>query len=264
MSHELKALEQRLNVIESDKILRLTSELNYLKSMVNYQTKKIDKLTNLLTDVLKNDNNMLALSSLQDGPVNVVPHNVGMNMQMQNGNISSNSIPPPISAPISAPIGSIPSSMSSDRNSLLLPELPDNINDTNSSIVSNGKRKRRKEDKKDTQQSPAGEKPKVVIDFIHNPMTVKEIYDEYTKGFKGQPPLSELDDRFGKMQWRGDSRSKESKRFQRRKRLCDAITRGMTKYNKLADEIIAYIERHRGDKSLTWVMNGNIPLDLRE
>lgn len=105
-------------------------------------------------------------------------------------------------------------------------------------------------------------RPKIIIDFIHNPMTVKEIYDEYTKGFRGQPPLCELDEKYGKSQWRGDSRSKESKRFQRRKRLCDAISKGMAKYNKSAEEIISYIEEFRGDKSLTWVMNGNLPEDL--
>lgn len=107
-------------------------------------------------------------------------------------------------------------------------------------------------------------KPKVAIDFLHNPMTVKEIYDEFTKGFRGQIPLREMDERFGKHEWRGDSRSKESKRFQRRKKLCDAIERGMGKYGKSAEEIISYIEEFRGDKSLTWVMNGNLPRDLME
>lgn len=107
-------------------------------------------------------------------------------------------------------------------------------------------------------------KPKVSIDFLHNPMTVKEIYDEFTKGFRGQIPLREMDERFGKHEWRGDSRSKESKRFQRRKKLCDAIERGMGKYGKSAEEIISYIEEFRGDKSLTWVMNGNLPRDLME
>lgn len=107
-------------------------------------------------------------------------------------------------------------------------------------------------------------KPKVLVDFLHNPMTVKEIYNEYTRGFRGQPPLREMDERFGKHEWRGDSRSKESKRFQRRKKLCDAIERGMEKYGKSADEIVSYIEEFRANKSLTWVMNGNLPRDLME
>lgn len=116
----------------------------------------------------------------------------------------------------------------------------------------------------DVEQLEGRKKPKVTIDFLHNPMTVKEIYDEFTKGFRGQPPLREMDERFGKYEWRGDSRSKESKRFQRRKKLCDAIERGMSKYGKSVEEIINYIEEFRGEKSLTWVMNGNLPRDLME
>lgn len=107
-------------------------------------------------------------------------------------------------------------------------------------------------------------KPKISVDFLHNPMTVKDIYDEFTRGFRGQPPLREMDERFGKHEWRGDSRSKELKRFQRRKKLCDAIERGMAKYGKTALDIIQYIEDFRGEKSLTWVMNGNLPRDLLE
>lgn len=107
-------------------------------------------------------------------------------------------------------------------------------------------------------------KPKLNIDFLHNPMTVKEIYTEFTKGFRGQPPLRELDDRFGKQEWRGDSRTKESKRFQRRRKLCEAIERGMAKYDKSAEEIIQYMEEFRNHRSLTWMMNGNLPKDLLE
>lgn len=110
--------------------------------------------------------------------------------------------------------------------------------------------------------SAASKKPKITIDFLHNPMSVKEIYDEFTKGFRGQPALCEMDAKYGKHEWRGDSRSKESKRYQRRKKLCDAIERGMLKYGKPEEEIIRYIEEFRGEKSLTWVMNGNLPEDL--
>lgn len=112
--------------------------------------------------------------------------------------------------------------------------------------------------------SSARKKPKLSIDFLHNPTTVEEIYIEFTKGFRGQPPLRELDQRFGKYEWRGDSRTKESKRYQRRKKLCEAIERGMLKYHKSAEEIIRYIEEFRKSKSLTWVMNGNLPEDLTE
>lgn len=111
-------------------------------------------------------------------------------------------------------------------------------------------------------QDKKPKKPKVPVDFLHNPMTVREIYEEYTKGFRGQPPLRDFDARYGKHEWRGDSRLKESKRFQRRKKLCDSIERGMRKYGKTAEEITQYIEEFRGEKSLTWVMNGNLPQDL--
>ncbi|KGQ89267.1 hypothetical protein MEO_02129 [Candida albicans P94015] len=104
---------------------------------------------------------------------------------------------------------------------------------------------------------------KVHITFMHNPTNVREIYDEFFKGYKGQEPLCELDEKYGKSEWRGDSRSKESKRFQRRKKLCDAIQRGMVKYGKNADEIIEYLESFRKDKSLTWLMNGHLPEDLQ-
>lgn len=111
-------------------------------------------------------------------------------------------------------------------------------------------------------QDKKEKKPKVPVDFLHNPMTVREIYDEFTKGFRGQIPLREMDAHYGKHEWRGDSRLKESKRYQRRKKLCDSIERGMRKYGKTADEITLYIEEFRGEKSLTWIMNGNLPQDL--
>ncbi|KAI5961531.1 hypothetical protein KGF57_001656 [Candida theae] len=105
---------------------------------------------------------------------------------------------------------------------------------------------------------------KIHIEFIHHPSTVREIYDEFYKGIKGQEPLCELDEKYGKLKWRGNSRSKDSKRYQRRKRLCEAIKRGSQKYNKSDDEMIEYFETFRKNKSLTWLMNGNIPEELAE
>ncbi|KAI5969475.1 hypothetical protein CANMA_001543 [Candida margitis] len=113
-----------------------------------------------------------------------------------------------------------------------------------------------------TQDANSGKK--IHVEFIHNPTTVREIYDEFYKGYKGQEPLCQMDAIYGKNNWRGDSRSKESKRFQRRKRLCDAIKRGSYKYNKSDDEMIDYLESYRKEKSLTWIMNGHIPADLLE
>ncbi|AOW27735.1 hypothetical protein I503_02173 [Candida albicans SC5314] len=129
------------------------------------------------------------------------------------------------------------------------------------------KQSRKKSDITGSKGETAGAKSspvrKVHITFMHNPTNVREIYDEFFKGYKGQEPLCELDEKYGKSEWRGDSRSKESKRFQRRKKLCDAIQRGMVKYGKNADEIIEYLESFRKDKSLTWLMNGHLPEDLQ-
>lgn len=113
-----------------------------------------------------------------------------------------------------------------------------------------------------TASTRRAKKPKISVEFLHNPMTVNEIYDEFNKGFRGQIPLKDMDDRYGKHEWRGDSRSKESKRFQRRKKLCDAIDRGCVRFNQSPEEIIRRIEEFRGDKSLTWIMNGNLPAEL--
>ena len=33
---------------------------------------------------------------------------------------------------------------------------------------------------------------------MHNPTNVREIYDEFFKGYKGQEPLCELDEKYGK------------------------------------------------------------------
>ncbi|RCK54819.1 High-osmolarity-induced transcription protein 1 [Candida viswanathii] len=128
------------------------------------------------------------------------------------------------------------------------------------------KQTKRKADEAGFSQTGSSSKPpvpkKIEIMFIHNPTTVKEIYDEFYSGYKGQEPLCGLDAKYGKHEWRGDSRSKESKRYQRRKKLCDAIQRGMLKYGKSADEVIEYLEDFRKEKSLTWLMNGNLPEDL--
>ncbi|KAI3406329.2 tgs1 [Candida oxycetoniae] len=118
------------------------------------------------------------------------------------------------------------------------------------------------------QQSPQStnreedEERKVKIEFINNPTSVREVYDEFFKGYNGQEPLCELDAKYGKHEWRGDSRSKESKRYQRRKRLCDVIKRSAYKLSKSDDAIINILENYRMEKSLTWIMNGHLPPEL--
>ncbi|KAG5421649.1 hypothetical protein I9W82_000741 [Candida metapsilosis] len=175
--------------------------------------------------------------------------------------------------------GLIPNSISSRQVSQdHQTHLPNETNDEASKQKSKTKKRKRSErNEKDIPslvEKPVSSKKsrskddkaqeKVHIEFIHNPTTVREIYDEFYKGYKGQGPLCEMDEKYGKLNWRGDSRTKESKRYQRRKRLCDAIKRGSYKYNKSDDEMIEYLESFRKEKSLTWVMNGNIPDDLKE
>ncbi|KAF6063691.1 Transcriptional activator of glycolytic enzymes family protein [Candida albicans] len=115
------------------------------------------------------------------------------------------------------------------------------------------KQSRKKSDITGSKGETAGAKSspvrKVHITFMHNPTNVREIYDEFFKGYKGQEPLCELDEKI--------------KKISKRKKLCDAIQRGMVKYGKNADEIIEYLESFRKDKSLTWLMNGHLPEDLQ-
>lgn len=277
LEDQIKSLSDKLQHVEDDKLNALSNEVMYLKEVIDFQNSKIDKLTSLITDVLKQDNNVLTLSAIQEGlsdiNVNVPNNSIQVNNQANSRSrhqqqSSMNSI---------QNNGSTISSNHEQQNSLshldgsLHPQLQvdhqvmsHSVNDMSTSQVDNVSMTDLNFKLKELSKPPSAEtrRPKITIDFIHNPMTVREIYDEYTKGFKGQPPLCELDQKFGKLRWRGDSRSKESKRYQRRKRLCDAIKRGMQKYNKSEDEIINYIEEFRGDKSLTWVMNGNLPPDI--
>lgn len=277
LEDKLKSLGDKLHRMETEKLNTLSNEVIYLKEVIDFQNSKIDKLTSLITDVLKQDNNVLTLSAIQEGisDVNVsVPNN-----SMQVGNPTNSRLrhhqQPQINS-IQTNGNSISPSHEqqhqlSHLDGSLHPQLHvdhqvmnHSVNDMPTSQVDNVSITDLNFKQKELSKPPSAEtrRPKITIDFIHNPMTVREIYDEYTKGFKGQPPLCELDQKFGKLRWRGDSRSKESKRYQRRKRLCDAIKRGMQKYNKSEDEIINYIEEFRGDKSLTWVMNGNLPPDI--
>lgn len=103
---------------------------------------------------------------------------------------------------------------------------------------------------------------KIKIEFLHIPSTVQEIYDEFYKGYNGQEPLCELDNKYGKLNWRGDSKTKDSKRYQRRKRLCDTIKKYAKSLGKTDLEVIAILEEFRMEKSLTWIMNGHLPPQL--
>lgn len=273
--------------LENDKIGSITQELSYLRQVLDYQNSKIEKLTSLVTDFLENRNQSGLINSLQ--VLQDSDHS-----QVQTADLVQAATQEQASE--SVPVTGNNENLASHQEALggqtvhLDSNMDPQLHQVAAAAVQqaeeqaarahaqsqnpnvNFEKYRKKiylKRKEDSDQAPGiqvslrdSKRPKITVDFLHNPMTVKEIYDEFTKGFRGQPPLCEMDARFGKHEWRGDSRSKESKRYQRRKKLCDAIKRGMKKYDKSAEEIIRYIEEFRGDKSLTWVMNGNLPPDL--
>lgn len=283
-------INDAISKIEGDKMARITLELSYLRHVLDYQNTKIEKLTSLMADFLENKNQNAIISSLQaiqdsdNQKHSSVADLIDQQVQGQATGTDADH----------TQVGDGPSGMPSYPDSLanasvhLDSNMDPQLHQVAAAAVQQAeeqaaqlqhqpnmdkyrkkiylKRKPNPDDPSASPQDPDGlrdsKRPKISIDFLHNPMTVKEIYDEFTKGFRGQPPLCEMDSRFGKHEWRGDSRSKESKRYQRRKKLCDSIARGMQKYDKTAEEIIRYIEEFRGDKSLTWVMNGNLPPDL--
>ncbi|EGV66643.1 hypothetical protein PSN45_002746 [Yamadazyma tenuis] len=262
--HRTTSLEDQVRAL-SDTVKSLeplVNEVAYLKGVINYQGSRIEKLSGIVLDMGRNDDNgLLTLSTLQDGSVGVGVEDAvnQLDDQTNNPSMSSSTRPPPQSIAPAQPHTHNHTHTHGDLDGNINPQLQGGGGDDSSS----NDKKRPYGGSQNHMKPITNKKPKISIDFIHNPMTVKEIYEEFYNGFKGQPPLVELDQRYGKAQWRGDSRSKESKRYQRRKRLCDAIKKGTVKYDKTPEEIIKYIEEFRGDKSLTWVMNGNIPKDLQ-
>lgn len=254
----------------------IATELAYLRQLSDGQNNKIDKLSAVVSEVLESKNQQAILSSLHalqgdsdahgasltdlaaptGEPIPNEPHvHIDGNMDPELHQVAVAAAAVRAQGHVPAP-SSMPSHATQPHNPAVPPQQP--LHAHAYAVLDND----RKRLFTGEEGSNGSKKPKINIDFLHNPMTVREIYDEFTVGFRGQPALCELDARFGKHEWRGDLRSKQSKRFQRRKKLCDAISRGMQKYNKSADEIIDYIEEFRGDKLLTWVMNGNLPADL--
>lgn len=277
LAHSFDKIHSLVDKLDNHSRSQITAELSYLRLLVDLQTNKIDKLTAIVSEVLENKNQQAILSSL---------HAI-QNEESQNGNdeaaVDANvdSMAQPgvhLDSNMDPELHQVAVAAAAVRAQLHISgELPQHIMQPNPAthhlhqvslqppqnlhgVISDDRK--RSFTKMDDSPNGSGKKPKISIDFLHNPMTVREIYEEFTKGFRGQPALCEMDARFGKHEWRGDLRSKQSKRYQRRKKLCDAITRGMQKYDKSADEIIGYIEEFRGDKLLTWVMNGNLPADL--
>lgn len=260
LERQVKNLKDRIDKIEGEK----QQQFDFFKQHLDFYATKVDKLSTYVNELLKSDNNLLALSSIQDNDVNDQVNQVNEEVEQHVRHHVPSSHPQSFKDDGLNLEGNIHPDLqvAQAQAQAVVASAARAANSTNG-LDAFDKAKLVKQ-KLSSQATPNNDtkRPKIMIEFIHNPMTVQEIWDEFTKGFKGQPALCELDDRFGKSQWRGDSRSKESKRYQRRKRLCDAINKGMVKYNKSAEEIISYIEEFRNDKSLTWVMNGNLPEDL--
>lgn len=243
---EDQQIQKALHRFGDSKVDSLQNEVNYLRQLIDFQNTRIDKLTTLVTEFIENKNHDSLISSIQQlhdhnqqqqEQQHHQHHQQQLHQILQHQQQDSNMDPALHQVAVAAVAAAEREKPIKKRKS----SFNDSINDDSEF-----------------------KKPKIDVAFLHNPTTVKEIHDEFTKGFKGQPPLSQMDAKYGKHEWRGDSRSKESKRYQRRKKLCDAIERGMIKYSKSAEDIIAYIEEFRGDKSLTWVMNGNLPPDIAQ
>ena len=279
---QLVKLYEVVDKLENDKVASLTREVEYLRGLVAMQNVKIDKLTGMFTAYFESKNEESLISSIQaieqqaedrelqqqlESNMDPALHQVAVaaaavQAQSNDRRLGQNfhdhhDVHPDVELAAAAAAAAVHAQQEDDAHGKKKSYISKRKASGQSVDIDAG----------DGDELHGGEydknkKPKIVVDFLHNPMSIKEIYDEFTKGFRGQLPLKEMDAKYGKHEWRGDSRSKESKRFQRRKRLYDAIERGVLKYGKTPDEIISYIERYRGDKLLTWVMNGNLPLDL--
>ncbi|KAK6454454.1 transcriptional activator of glycolytic enzymes-domain-containing protein [Scheffersomyces xylosifermentans] len=277
-------INDSISKIENDKLAGLNHEIAYLRQLVDFQNAKIDKLANVITDFIENKNQDAMINSLQAVQAHVLEHDneqvndVQEQVQQQVDQLPTHDIAAhavqldtnmdPALHQVAVAAAAV-QAQAQAQHQHQQPEksrkktYASNKRKLDHSADSNANVGQFVETRTGSgTSSSSSKKPKITVDFLHNPMSVKEIYDEFTKGFRGQPALCEMDAKYGKHEWRGDSRSKESKRYQRRKKLCDAIDRGMIKYGKAEDEIIRYIEEFRGEKSLTWVMNGNLPSDL--
>ncbi|KAK9455578.1 transcriptional activator of glycolytic enzymes-domain-containing protein [Dipodascopsis uninucleata] len=94
--------------------------------------------------------------------------------------------------------------------------------------------------------------------------SVKEIWTEYSQGLDGGPAIRDLEREEGTA-WRGGPRSAQSRKFQRRKALYDAIESGIAN-GKTIDECCDALERIRVREdgtiaSMTWLLQ-HIPRDL--
>ncbi|KAK6202710.1 transcriptional activator of glycolytic enzymes-domain-containing protein [Scheffersomyces amazonensis] len=290
----LERLEENLQKLENDKVNALSEEVAYIRQLVEFQNNKIERLTTIINEFVGNKSQEAILNSLGSVQDNVLgDHDHHHDHHHDHDHDQVNEVQEQAQNQVDQQVlgshGDITGQTSLDGN--MDPQLHQVA--VAAAAVRQAQEQQGKNKKSHKRKIGAisggngnnggngpgnsggngsggsvngdpgsNKRPNIVVDFLHNPTSVKEIYDEFTKGFRGQPPLCQMDAKYGKQEWRGDSRSKESKRFQRRKKLCDAIERGTIKYGKPPQDIISYIEEFRGEKSLTWVMNGNLPSDL--
>lgn len=267
LADNFSKIYQLLNKLENDRldlvgnVTSINQELSYFRHVIEFQNQKIEKLTGLITDLLENKDQLNIINSLQ-ALQDTETEDKHEQLEDQQDRAA-------MAAAVEATMNNSSTQLAMDSN--MDPALSEvaqaAVQAQDHDLLFGKKPLKRKDEYKTSLPEPSGQprrakKPKIIVDFLHNPMTVQEIYDEFTKGFRGQPPLKEMDERYGKHEWRGDLRSKESKRFQRRKKLCDAIERGVVKFAQTPEEVIQRIEDFRGEKSLTWVMNGNLPDEL--
>lgn len=103
--------------------------------------------------------------------------------------------------------------------------------------------------------------------FIRSPHSVREIWQEYAEGVKGQPSVKEMDSLYHSA-WRKDPAV--SKRYSRRRVLCKAIENGLVKGYDL-ESVIELLENHRvmdqekrTKQPLGWLcQSSNIPQTLK-
>ncbi|KAK6464735.1 transcriptional activator of glycolytic enzymes-domain-containing protein [Scheffersomyces coipomensis] len=272
--HAVERLEDALSKLENEKVNALSDEVAYLRQLIEFQNNKIERLTTIITDYFGNKNQESILNSLSNVQDNVLDHDHDQVNEVQEqvrNQVDQQVLSSHQDIGQSALDGNMDPQLQQVAAAAAAVQAHEQAQQQ-AHVEHQEKTKKQHKRKHDITSDQAGnnsdisrsssKRPNIVVDFLQNPASVKEIYEEFTKGFRGQPPLKDMDVKYGKHEWRGDSRSKESKRFQRRKKLCDAIDRGSIKYGKQSDEIISYIEEFRGEKSLTWVMNGNLPSDL--
>lgn len=138
------------------------------------------------------------------------------NNNVNTNNTDSNALTKPSRDSTSIPINSIPAPMSNSEKSIR--KIRYQLNETLREF-----------------------QPIHQFKFIRSPHSVKEIWQEYVEGVKGQPSVKEMDSRYHSA-WRKDPAV--SKRYSRRRVLCKAIENGLAKGYDL-DTIIELLENHR-------------------